>query len=92
MEAPTVGWAKEAVWEVQTVSPLPETEGMEPCQVRDISFVKSPGVCIVGCAKSCLVDEKAYGVDWSQDAIQAVVWGARDVAGQRLGPAEHENP
>jgi len=30
VEAPTVGWAKEAVWEVQTVSPLPETEGMDP--------------------------------------------------------------
>jgi len=40
-EAPAVGWVKGNVWEMQTLL-LPETEGMEPCQVGDISFVESP--------------------------------------------------
>src|SRR5882762_6343089 len=35
---------------------------MEPCQVGDILFVQSPGVCVDGHAKSCLVDEKVCGM------------------------------
>ena len=74
------------------MSPPPETEGMEPCQVRDILFVKLPGVCVDGRAESCLVDKTVHGIDWLQDATQAVARSAGGVTGQRIDSVEHKKP
>ena len=45
--------------------PLPETEGLEPCQAGDISFIELPGVCVERRAMSCLLDEMVRDMNWS---------------------------